>query len=254
MLSLLASRLVTAATDLLFPPTCAACQADLATHHGVLLCSSCEATIRSDTLPRCPRCAMPCRTILQSSVGCSYCRELKLPFAAAAVLGNYDTSLRAVVIRAKYPHGEQLALAAGQLLADRILELAARGDSPFATIDAVVPVPMHWLKRMVRGASAAESIARGVASRLNVPLLSSAVGCTRFLAKQGSLSQRKRARNVRSAYRATGQFELTGASLLIVDDVLTTLSTTISLGKSLIAAGAAQTLVAGIARSTSIVS
>lgn len=263
MLSLLARRFTSVCTDLLFPPICAACEVDLVSSREVLLCDACHSSFRKDVQPRCPTCAMPVARGITTTT-CSYCQPMSLPIAASAVLGNYDSQLRSIVLRCKHSRGEQLAYAVGQILGEKILEkryeaqpaalrenssIDAQPANSWSKINLVVPVPMHWLKRMFRGASSAEAIACGVAAKLEVPLVTQAIGCRRFLAKQGSLNRRKRAKNVRSAYQETGEYDLRGASILLVDDVLTTMATAVAVASALRGAGASQVLVATLVRS-----
>ena len=156
------------------------------------------------------------------------------------VLGGYGDELRTAVLRAKRPGAETVAAALGRLLVRRHRDvLAAWG------CDVVVPVPMHWTRRMMRGTSAAEEIARQVAADLGLP-------CRRLLARvratrmQNELPFEERPGNVRGAFRA--RRGTAGRRILLVDDVVTTGGTLAECRRALAAAGAAAVHAAAAAR------
>ena len=105
-------------------------------------------------------------------------------------------------------------------------------------IDVVVPVPLNWRRKIVRGFNQATELARPVAGMLDVPMARYArrVKATPF---QSGLSARERKRNLRQAF--TVARSLQSQHVLIVDDVVTTGATANALADALLAAGAAKT-------------
>ena len=95
------------------------------------------------------------------------------------------------------------------------LTVGVLGGSRF---DAMVPVPLHRARLARCGFNQAELMARGVAGRLEGPILDKlkVVSKTR---DQGKLSAAERRANVAGAYAARGP--VTG-KILLVDDVFTT--------------------------------
>lgn len=89
-------------------------------------------------------------------------------------------------------------------------------------IDAVLPVPLHWRRRWLRGFNQALEIAGPVARHLDVPIVTNVVR-RRATRSQSGLHARERAGNMRSAFALRGRLE--SEHLLIVDDVITTGST-----------------------------
>lgn len=156
------------------------------------------------------------------------------------VLGSYADDLRTAVLRAKRPAGDRVAAALAALLVERHRHTLSAWN-----LDVVVPVPMHWLRRVTRGSSAADEIARGVAAALGRPSRRH-LRRVRATPMQNTLPFAERRGNVRGAFRARGR--LVGLRVLLVDDVTTTGSTLEACGEAAVRAGAAAVYAAAVAR------
>jgi ComF family protein len=177
---------------------------------------------------------------------CGDCRSRKLLFAAARTIAPYQDALRQAVLKAKHAAHEPLAIALGQRLAEAIHRLPLP-ERP----DLVVPVPLHWLKRLWRKTDPAGTIAQSLARRLELPLASGLLVCRKLLRRQATLNAQERRRNVRGAFRASRRWSIRGRRILLVDDVMTTGATAHEASRILLQAGAAEIYVATVARSTS---
>lgn len=217
--------------DLLCPPRCVVCGAEPETADdagrppGVFVCPACERSL-VDRGARCGHCAAPCA----EGLDCDRCRRSRPDWEGLSVLGGYGDELRTAVLRAKRPGAEPVAAALGRLIVRRHRETLAGWRS-----DAVVPVPMHWSRRALRGTSSAEEIALQVAADLGVP-------CRRLLRRvratpmQNELPFGERPANVRGAFRP--RRGVRGLRLLLVDDVVTSGGTLSECRRALAAAGA----------------
>ncbi len=134
-------------------------------------------------------------------------------------------------------------MALGEMLAE-----TAGASLEASLTDVVVPVPMHWTRRTWRGANSPETIAQRLALRLAVPLRPALLVRARRTAPQASLSPNQRRANVRGAFRAAVHPDLPGARVLLVDDIMTTGATLNEAAKTLVRAGAAEVMVAVLAR------
>jgi len=112
-------------------------------------------------------------------------------------------------------------------------------------IDAVLPVPLHWRRKAMRGFNQATELARPVAKSLGVPLVRN-VRRKRATQFQSGLDAAERARNLRSAFVITRP----GSSrhVLIIDDVVTTGATARALAKRLLSSGVTKVSVLAVAR------
>jgi predicted amidophosphoribosyltransferase len=143
------------------------------------------------------------------------------------------------VLRAKRPSGEDVACALASLLVRK-----HRATLETWGIDHVVPVPMHWLRRSLRGTSAADEMAGRIATLLHRPW-SRALARAKATRMQNSLPPADRAANVRGAFAC--RRSVAGARILLVDDVMTTGATVSDCCRALREAGAAGIDVAVVA-------
>lgn len=131
----------------------------------------------------------------------------------------------------------------GELFGRRLAELLRqKGDAAF---DAIVPVPLHHLKRVERTYNQSEAIARGMSAVLGLPVATRSLERCLYTGTQTGLGLEARRENMAGAFRP-GR-ERCPARVLLVDDVLTTGATMVSAAKVLKASGAAEVAFATVA-------
>jgi ComF family protein len=111
----------------------------------------------------------------------------------------------------------------------------------------VVPVPLHWRRRLMRGYNQAEAVARSLAQELGLPPKAGWLVRTRPTPQQATVSATGRWENMRGAFRVGFRTPVRGVRVLLVDDVLTTGATADAAATALRRAGAAQVTVAVLA-------
>jgi len=243
-----------ACLDFLYPPCCPLCQAELnsdsADSHGadshrewgaVRLCDSCqrEVSVRG---PTCLRCAADIGPNL-SRDGCPLCREEHYQFAGVVRLGVYKSLLKTACLRMKYPGSEPLS----SVMADLLWEF--EGPALQASgIDLVIPVPRHWWRRWRGGREAQQVLAEVWGGRLNVPVETSILRKVRWTVRQASLKPHLKRTNLRGAFAVPSGVDLSGATILLADDIMTSGSTANEATKVLKKAGARKVLVAVVGR------
>jgi len=94
-----------------------------------------------------------------------------------------------------------------------------------STIDCIIPVPLNKRKERERGYNQSDWIAKGLASVINVPVLSNAVRRTRYTVTQTHLNAEERKKNIADAFEVTDTDAICGKNILLVDDIITTGST-----------------------------
>jgi predicted amidophosphoribosyltransferase len=144
-------------------------------------------------------------------------------------VGGFDNAFGVLVHALKYDGYRELAKPLGRVLADRIAP---------TTFSSVVAVPTSPKKRRKRGYGHAEEIANSCADALGVPFIPDALKFTRPVADQTKLSAKERQANLRGALVVCDGLSLNDASVLVVDDVMTTGATMGEAGRALKAAGA----------------
>jgi ComF family protein len=215
--------------DLVYPPRCLACGRPPPGRER--FCSACSAALFHDPHLCCPRCAARVGPFAVTDDSCALCRAEGAPFQATVRLGPYDGALRDAILRIKSNAHEGLAELLGERLAQNHID-RLRALSP----DMVVPVPLHWWRRLRRGYNQSAAVARGLASRLGLPCRSWSLWQVRHTKPQKTLSATQRRDNVRGAFRAWGRLD--GAHVLLVDDVMTTGATASEAARALRRAGA----------------
>lgn len=231
--------LASGVADLVWPRHCWLCESDT----GVSLCDFCRTELTSDACPTCLRCSGTVGPYADLTGGCPLCRGSRFHFDRAVRLGPYDGRLREAVLRLKHDSGEPLAEELGGLLA------TVRKESLTAfRSDAVVPVPLHWWRRLARGYNQSETVARTLADGLGLPCRPTWLVRTRPTPTQRAQSAAARWENVRGAFRVRRGAAVRDARVLLVDDVLTTGATADAAATALRQAGAAQVVVAVLAR------
>jgi ComF family protein len=189
---------------------------------SAILCAACEADLPRLAGPRCPRCA------LDSPRGelCGRCLTEAPHYDATVAALAYQFPADALVHALKF-RGE-LALAG--FLGKEILR-----NISLVEIDCVVPVPLSAARLRERGYNHAGELARAIAPRkLELALCER----SRDTPPQMDLAFDERRRNVRGAFRCTRA--IAGASVAVVDDVMTTGATLNEVAKTLKDAGAAR--------------
>lgn len=236
------------AADFVYPPTCRLCTGELPERESAAgslapFCDSCRAELLVTRGPACVKCGASIGPYLDPNVLCSFCRNENYAFERVFRLGVYDTALRTACLRAK--SGTSEPLAAG--LADLMWECEREGLEQ-AKIDVVVSVPQHWIRRFYSPHNAAQTLGSVWAGRLKVPQATHILRKCRWTRPQARLLPYERRQNLRNAFQAFSSEGLSGATVLLADDVMTTGATAHEITKVLLKAGAARVVVAVVAR------
>ena len=150
------------------------------------------------------------------------------PYGYATALYFYRGGFRNISKALKYHRN----FAAGRYFADQ-LGLILRESPFFRDVTLVVPIPLHWTRRWLRGYNQAEIISRKIARALGVPCCPGMLVREHLTRSQTHLSQEERARNVAGAFRLGDEIPPSvrpGAfvHILLVDDVFTSGATVAS--------------------------
>ncbi|HVF63557.1 MAG TPA: ComF family protein [Casimicrobiaceae bacterium] len=174
----------------------------------------------------CPVCAQPSPT----AAICGGCLKRRPSFSATIAACAYAFPVDRLVQRLKY----ERELSAAEPLGDA-LSAAVLRSSPLHRPDGIVAMPLARRRQRERGFNQSIEIARVVARRCGLPLVS---GLTRVgdAPAQASLPWSQRRRNVAGAFACETSFA--GRHVALVDDVMTTGATLDSAASALKGAGA----------------
>ncbi len=196
-------------TDMLFPRVCHVCGTSLVEGEEVL-CLDCLTN-------------MPCTGIATSGFSELH-KRLASPGApiekAAGWFYYYRESPYATLIRdAKYHNRPYLSEWGGREAARKLLTTGF-----FDGIDLIVPVPMHPLKKLMRGYNQSQIIARAIGQVTGIPV-SDCLRVRRYHSTQTRRTVTGRITRTEGLYgvkKSTDRHALEGQHILLVDDVITT--------------------------------
>ena len=148
-------------------------------------------------------------------------------FTAAWFFYKHTSPFADIVRRAKFSDRPSLARYAGILMARELIVqeqtglAAGSGQMPFSAVQLLLPVPMHWSRRLHRGFNQSVEIARGIAEGADIPVVDNLVALKHH-PKQSRRRADKRRKNLVDNFAVADPHELDGKHIAIVDDVVTT--------------------------------
>lgn len=232
----------------IFPvSSCALC--DERSTHRIDLCNDCISNLPVNN-HCCRKCALPLQKITTSVsttaasgvLLCGKCIATQPPFERAIVPFLYRPPIDYMIKRLKFSADLKYARITAGLVAAHI----DRTLDPTELPDLLIPMPIHARRTIDRGFNQAEQIARYLRSDLALSIDRLAVTRTTELPAQSGLNARQRELNMRNAFEVNA--DLSGKSVAMIDDVVTTGATARSLARRLRKAGAKNISLWAIAR------
>lgn len=143
----------------------------------------------------------------------------RLPFEAATAIYHFrhGNRVRDMVHAMKFHGNDELCRMMGRQMGLELLRSARFDD-----VEVLVPVPLHWYRRLCRGYNQSALLCRGIAEVTGWKVNTTAVVRHRYTRQQSLQRGTQRAENVDGAFRVKRADQLAGRHLLLVDDVLTT--------------------------------
>lgn len=234
----------------LFPSYCMGC--GCAVQGGlsfVLWCPSCWGDLDFCEDRRCLYCSHEVSYILEDTEKggvlkkrqrCGACRGKYFVYDGVWSLFHYHNScVEGMMYHFKYAGQGEMVSILGPMLWHHI-----RGSLP--PFDMIVPVPLHFLRLWWRGYNQSYLLAKEL-SKLSHKDLEPILKRKRFTKSQGRLNKKKRRENLKNAFRLSGNVDIQGKDVLLVDDVFTTGSTVLECARVLKKAGARKIYVTTIA-------
>ena len=234
--------LMSAAINFVYPPTCLFCHQGVVNPVGHDFCESCLSKLKPVHVLECPRCGAPVGPYTDLTRGCGQCRRETFAFDEVIRLGVYDGQMRLSLLRAKASGGGLMARGLADVLVN---EKRAKFEEP--GFDLVVPIPEHWTRRLLHPHYAAETISRQIARKLKVRWSRKILLKTRRTPKQATSPTLLRRQQQQGSFAVSRSRQISGKTILLVDDILTTGSTSHAAANTLKNAGAAHVIVAVIA-------
>lgn len=191
---------------------------------GDLLCAACLADLPRLPNERCPVCALP-------TPNCAICGEcLCQPPHFDATQASFAYAFPVDRLVQNFKYGHQLALAG---LFARLMQA-----EPVIAADVMLALPLSKERLRERGFNQAVEIGKLLARASDIPLDLFGVARVHDTAAQTSLPWKQRRANIRSAFECS--LDLSGKSVVVIDDVMTTGATLDEFAHTLKLRGAAR--------------
>jgi ComF family protein len=217
--------------DLLYPPSCAACDRPVAEPDG--LCPSCFSQLVPISAPLCPRLGLPFAISLGPKALSAEAIADPPPFDRARAAVVYTAVAQALVAKLKYSDRPELARLCGRLM-------AGAGREFWHDRPVLVPVPLHPVRQLQRRYNQSLELARVLGRLCDLPVMPDLVMRVKRTRQQVGLSASERLKNVAGAFRAHPRAleRLRGRPVVLIDDVMTTGATLKALTRALKHSGA----------------
>jgi len=173
---------------------------------------------------------------------CRWCLRNPPEFSKTRSIAYYDNAIREAIILFKRK----------KIMAKHLAELVAEHAPAlfdFSDYDYLVPVPLHKRRYRERGYNQAELLARSLEKLTQIPVLANNLTRIKYTEQQRKFKSRKEKReNVEGVFKVRHPEEIKDATILLIDDVLTTGATVSEIARTLLNAGANRVDVFTIAR------
>lgn len=217
------------ALAVVFPPVCLKCgRVEGRRSTPLCLCKACRGRLRPVSRLNCVHCRQLMMPIgFCGGYRCHHCRGGDGKIHRQLSLWRYESPLDAVIHGLKFKKMEFLGF---QLAA----ALHSKFSAELSEINVVVPIPLHWYRRLGRGYNQAEAIGLPFAKMLGTPMVRG-LRRKRPTRAQARLERTERLGNLGAALvpTSTGIRELGRSRVLLVDDVMTTGATLSAATRSL---------------------
>jgi ComF family protein len=231
---------------LIYPNICQICRIEAAVRKDGFICPQCRLGadgVKPVRPPYCTCCGLPFEGAITISFKCANCHDRKIYFRSARAAAEFSGVVKAAIHSYKYNHAIWFEVFLGRLLAEEAGPALQDGDW-----DWIIPIPLHWTRRLERSFNQSERLARGLSRATGIPVNARFLRRKERTGTQARLSRLERAENVKRAFAFRGAAPLNGARIVLIDDVLTTGATASACAKVLLDHGASVIDVWTIAR------
>ena len=119
----------------------------------------------------------------------------------------------------------------GEMFGEELLD-----SGEFEGVDLIIPIPLHYRRRLRRGYNQSEQLAIGIGRKMGIKCDFRSVCRRRFNDSQTSKSRGERWENVEEIFEVRRVEKLRGKHILLIDDVLTTGATMASCASTIVKA------------------
>jgi ComF family protein len=206
-------KLLNTTLNFLYPPACISCREIMLDDD--LLCYACWKKYKFISRPYCACCGYPFKFEMENQALCGKCINSSPYYDHIRFLFKYDQDSKKLIHALKYNDQTYLAKIFAKLLHNIYFE-------EIIEYDLIIPVPMHWLKRMLRMYNQASLLSIELSKIINIPVAHNNLIKARWTKAQSTLKKDARQKNLQGSIMVKNTKQLEGKKVILVDDVLTT--------------------------------
>jgi ComF family protein len=203
---------------LLYPHVCAGCGSDLVGENQ-LICLDCIAQLPVTNFFM--HAGNPVEKIFRG--------RLNIQTAAAYAYFTKQSVMQQLLHQLKYKGRKDVGLYLGNLMGETI-----KRSKRCADIDALVPLPLHFMKQKKRGYNQAQVICEGIAEATEIPVYDDVIIRRTKTDTQTRKNRLQRWRNIEGKFELARDMSIRNKHILLVDDVITTGATLEACGSELL--------------------
>lgn len=192
--------------ETIFPHYCYGCN-DILVNYETVLCTKCFMELNKSY------------SIYNPNNDLSNRVSIYFPVKNAVSLLNYDKNCLASNLIHKFKYKEDIII--GKYLT-KILCHELKDQEWIKEIDYIIPLPLHWKRKLKRGFNQSEVIAKTVSKNFSIEMKTNCIRRIRNNKSQTSMSKTERWTNVENIFKLKNSTILEGKHILLVDDLVTT--------------------------------
>ncbi len=229
---MVASQLKQTFLEWMYPNRCPFCQ-ELLEEEWSECCNLCYNRLTQLTESYCSRCGKP---IEAEESQCYDCDRLTHAYKQGRSLYLYEATIKHSLLGLKFQGRTWIGLKFGNMMRDFYSE------QNLWIVDAIIPVPLHFIRYLGRGYNQAEILARPMADAFGIPVYTNVLYRLRYTKPQKFLDDEERQKNMCDAFRIPSrrQSVIRGKRILLIDDIYTTGATIDACARTLQENGAAE--------------
>lgn len=117
----------------------------------------------------------------------------------------------------KYGGRDDVGVYLGEMLGSQLVK-----EHDYKDVDVVVPVPLHWRKKLKRGYNQSACFAQGISNAMGIGFNNELLQRAQHTQTQTKKTREERWLNVKDVFVLYGAEKYQGKHILLVDDVITT--------------------------------
>ena len=203
-------------------------------------CHECFSDLSFSNEPWCNICGSRFEYTVQGKMICGLCIQHKPSYDIARHLLIFNDDSKKSIHHLKFCDKTIFAEIYAKLLFNKFQDIIKE-------YDLIVPVPMYFFKRLFRMYNQAQLLGLYL-SKISGLEMKYSLHKTKWTKSQSSLKASERAKNLQSSFKVQDISQIKGKSIILVDDVYTTGSTSKLCAQELKKAGARKVMVLTIAK------